>query len=157
MKSFFINILIFLFFCSKIHAQAYTTTLGVRALGDFGFTIQQKVYKTITIEGILESDTKDYTALSILGEFHQPILIKRLNFYTGIGAHKGWETLAEDPWGISAIAGIEVTLRHLSFSWDYKPSFHLAGGSQQFINNTAISMRFIVIKQKRPRLFKKRR
>lgn len=153
------TILMLLLFAFSLnsYSQAYTTAVGVRALGDFGISIQQKVYKKFTIECILETNTEQYTALSLLGEFHHPILIRRLNFYTGIGPHIAWEPLYDNAFGISAVAGIEVSLKHLNLSWDFKPSIHLIGGNQTFVTNTAISFRYIVIKQKRRKNRKKRK
>ncbi len=143
--SFFIN--------QEAVAQAYTTAGGIRLGTEWGLTLQQRIAKRVTIEGILQKGiTKDEFVVTALAERHYPLISKRLNFYTGAGLHKGWKTndelSYENPFGITGIAGLEFTIGRLNLSYDFKPSLNISGGESPFYLHTGISLRYVLVKQK---------
>jgi hypothetical protein len=104
---------------------------------------------------------KDQFTATVLVEQHLPILFKRFNLYTGMGLHKGWYTgtpvegaiAYENPFGVSLIAGAEISLGKFNISYDYKPAVNIIGGEKAFESETSISLRYII--QKRPTKFSK--
>ncbi len=137
---------------SVIFAQTYFTAMGLRMGSDFGITLQQKVLKRLTAQGILStSAARSETTATVLVQSHQPLISKRFNFYIGAGLHKKWEEKVEfesqNLHGLSAIAGAEMTLGRLNLSWDYKPMYHLNAESNPFEGETAISLRYVFVKK----------
>lgn len=135
----------------SISAQSYGTALGVRVSDGFGFTLQQQVTVHTTAEVILQSgfQQKDVT-LTVLGELHNSLLTRGFNFYVGGGVYHRWLEKNENlivmptnPWGISPIMGLELTMGKLNFSADFKPNIRLAGsGGDAFEWRTGISIRY---------------
>ena len=82
-------ILISLFILSTINplfGQSYTTAGGIRLGTEVGLTLQQRVAKRLTVEGILQqsvgnSAERDEFVITALLEKHNPIISKRLNVY----------------------------------------------------------------------------
>ena len=143
-----------LLLCSQVWGQKYVTAAGVRLGSDWGITLQQRVLKKTTVEGILQSSFKnDNTTVSVLLEQHQPLIGKRLNFYLGGGLHKTWipqenfEEPVVDPFGLALVAGAEFTLGRLNFSFDYKPLINLTGDAKAFDSQGGLSMRYVFIKK----------
>jgi hypothetical protein len=87
-------------------------------------------------------------------QHHFPVGIQRLNFYTGVGGHKGWyvnqdyEQLFENPYGLSLISGVEFTLAGLILSWDIKPSVNLNDANRRAYFHSGLSARPVL--KKRP-------
>ena len=137
-----------------LSAQSYTTTAGMRLGTDWGLSVKQRVAKRATLEGILQSSLqREEFILTVLAEQHYPLISRRLNVYAGAGLHKGWNTSAteaefQDPFGLSLITGIEFTLGRLNLSYDFKPAINLHGGENGFYSQTAISMRYVLVKGK---------
>ena len=109
-----------------LQAQKYTTAVGGRLGSGIGLTVQQKLWKKTTFEGILNQKFKqDEIVFTALIERHQGLLGKRLNFYLGAGPHFGWngdfEKTEKGMAGLTGIAGLEFTLGRLNLSWDFKP------------------------------------
>lgn len=129
-------------------AQAYRTALGVRAGTELGLTLQQRVIEKATIEGIVTTNRYRWQAQGLF-EYHRPVLGKRVNVYLGAGPHFGNEKGYGDYWGITPVAGVEITLLKFVISYDYKPSFNLGGGSTYLFHDSGISVRMVLIKQKR--------
>ncbi|MGB1217166.1 MAG: hypothetical protein ACPG5P_04780, partial [Saprospiraceae bacterium] len=96
-----------------------------------------------------------------LVEQHFPILFKRFNVYTGAGIHKGWKTgnsndsteTYENPFGVTLIAGGELTFGKFNVSYDYKPRLNVSGGAKAFESESSISLRYVLVK--RPTKFDK--
>lgn len=138
-------------------AQKYNTVAGVRIGARFGLTVQQRVLKNTTIEGIFQTNIggQDDIMLTFLWEQHQKLIGKNLNFYYGGGFHKGWmvnraaELELKDPSGISLIAGVEITLDRLNISLDYKPVLNVISGERFFESHSALSVRYVLIKSKK--------
>lgn len=145
-----------------IQAQGYNIAGGIRMGTDWGITGKYRFDKRLTAEGIIQSSAsknKDEVIITALVEKHNPLISKRFNFYTGIGLHKGWnntvngEIVYKDPFGVTAIAGIEFNIGRTNVSWDFKPAFNLIGGERKMYTQSGISLRYVF--EKRP-LFKKR-
>ena len=137
-----------------VNAQSYRTAAGMRLGTDWGITIQQKIYKDITLEGIFQSSLKrDELGVTLLVEKHNRLISRRFNFYVGGGVHKSWVT-DEDleygaPAGVTIILGAELTIARLNLSWDFKPAVNIWGGEQTFYSQTGISLRYVFIKKKK--------
>lgn len=148
----------FLFFASTLTAQGYFTAAGVRVGDGFGVTVQQRVAKKITVEGIIKNTpSRDEFSVTVLGQRHVALLTRRLNFYTGIGLHKGFLNNQANqepgnefkaPFGITGIGGLELTLGKFNLSYDFKPALNLSGGTQTFYPETALSLRYVIVGNK---------
>ena len=149
------------FLCSQvILAQSYRTAAGLR-LGSgrgIGLSVQQKVAKYSTIEGIFSPSFNNRGAsLDLLYEQHHKILIKRFNIYMGAGLHKDWrpsgdEKSSQADAGFVGIIGGEITFRKINVSWDYKPALNLLGGDTHLSGQSAITLRVILVKQKKKKI-----
>lgn len=141
-----------------VQAQGYNIAGGIRMGTDWGITGKYRFDKKLTVEAIIQSSaskSKDETMITALVEQHNPLIGKRFNFYTGAGLHKGWnntvingESTYKDPFGVSAIAGIEFNLGKMNVSWDFKPAFNLIGGDRKMYTQSGISLRYVF--EKRP-------
>lgn len=100
--------LVLLFFSSELSAQSYVTAAGLRAGTELGLTIQQRVHKTGTIEGIATTNRYRWQ-VQTLYEYHRRFLGKRFNYYIGIGPHFGDEKGYGNYWGITPVT-IRVNL-----------------------------------------------
>ena len=140
-----------------LSAQSYNTTLGLRMGTDWGLTVQQRILKRITIEGIIQSSARrDEAVISLLLEKHMPVLTRRFNIYYGAGLHKGWieqplraEDAIPNPFGLSLIAGGEMTLLRLNLSYDIKPVINFTGGTSSMYFQSGISIRYVLNKKKK--------
>ena len=75
----------------SLTAQSYTTSAGMRLGTEWGLTVQQRIAKKTTLEGILQSSLqREEFTLTVLAEQHYPLISRRLNVYAGAGLHKGW-------------------------------------------------------------------
>ncbi len=130
------------------HSQSYRTALGLRAGTELGLTVQQRLFNQATIEGILTTNRYRWQ-IQGLAEYHRPFIGKRFNLYLGAGPHWGNELGYGNYWGITPVAGIELTLFKLAISYDYKPSINLDGGSSYVFHDSGLSVRMVLIRQKR--------
>jgi hypothetical protein len=144
---------------SSLNAQSYMTAVGLRMGTEWGLTVQQRVAKRLTVEGILQSSlTREEATVTGLLESHLPLITRHLNIYSGLGVHKGWATVDdlertyEDPFGITLVGGAELSLGRFNVSYDFKPAINLVGGEKRFYTQSAISLRYVLIKDK---VFKK--
>ena len=139
-------------FGTALSAQTYFTAGGLRFGTTWGLTLQQRLAKRVTGEFILNNalDGSEFLVTG-LGEWHHPILTKRLNIYTGGGLHVGSreiEGLEERrrTFGITAIGGAELTLARLVVSYDIKPALHLTGQPNPISLQTGVSVRYVFVK-----------
>ena len=141
----------------SILAQGYNIAGGIRMGTDWGITGKYRFDNKATAELIIQSaasNSRDEVIITALAEKHNPLISKRFNFYTGAGLHKGWnntvnsETEFQNPFGITAIAGIEFNLGRMNVSWDFKPAFNLVGGERKMYTQSGISLRYVF--EKRP-------
>ncbi|MEZ4776618.1 MAG: hypothetical protein R3D00_25810 [Bacteroidia bacterium] len=135
-----------------LFAQTYMTTAGIRLGNSYGLTVNQRVMKKVTIEGILQNDFKSKqnnfnstTYLHVLARRHNSILSRRANVYYGAGPHFGFQNGTGGIAGVDAILGAEMTVAGLNISADFKP--HLTSGEGNgFGLNTAVSVRYVFVK-----------
>ena len=142
----------------SLSAQAYGTAAGARVGDGWGITLQQQVAVHTTVEGILQRSFKSQdVTLSVMGEQHKSLLSRGFNLYYGGGLYKTWLTQRtnvivqpSDPWGITPIAGLEITLGKFNISGDFKPLLRLSGGEENssgFSWQSAISIRYVFAKR----------
>lgn len=148
---------------SGAQAQSYGTTLGVR-LGNsqnyrsVGLTINQRIVKHVTLEGIIQSDFRYNTTGHFMIRRHQSLLSKRLNAYVGTGLSLGIEeseyiddmnrviyTVDNRTVGVDLVAGLEFTLLKASISLDYKPNINLVGREPWYAGQVGISARTVLV------------
>ncbi len=166
-KYLFLLTLILSFFYSNVQAQRYGTSAGLR-LGSndvsrtVGISVQQRILKHVTIEGIVQSDFNTNSTFHALLEKHHSIISKRFNYYYGAGISFGMEesfvknadtkeivrTYGNATTGIDLIGGIEMTIANATISLDYKPNFNMAGREEFFRGQVGISARMVIVKSK---------
>jgi hypothetical protein len=150
--SFFILALFTFLTPLSMSAQGYGTAAGVRIGDGIGLTFQQQVALNTSIEAILQRQfvSSDAT-LSLLYEKHQNVLTKGLNIYAGGGAYYTW--IANDAnaivqpqnaFGLSPIAGAELTIGSFNVSADFKPNIKLSGSGTIFQMQSALSVRYVL-------------
>lgn len=130
--------------------------MGIRMGTDWGLTVQQRILKRLTLEGIIQSSTRrDEVLITGILEKHFPILTKRFNVYYGAGLHKGWieqplreEDAIPNPFGITLIAGGEFTLFRVNVSYDFKPIINIQG-TDKFLIQSGVSLRYVLNKKKK--------
>ena len=145
-----------LFLTIGAFAQSYDIAGGLRLGTEFGVTGKYRFAKRTCAEVIIQNGiSQDETAITFLVEQHFPVLTRRLNMYFGGGLHKGWsdDDKIDDPYGITAIAGIDFTINRLNVSWDFKPAINIGGGSSNLYSQSAVSVRYVF--KKRPTKVKK--
>jgi len=159
-----------------ILAQGYITAIGLRYSGsntksNIGITLQQRVAPKITIEAITEWRQKE-PILTLLGQYHQPLLLKGFNVYAGIGAHTNLsnlelsDNLNNFKYGMNGVLGAEMRLPFfpLVISADIMPELNKIKDPPDLKEwdvkaSTNISVRYVVYsdKMKRKRLRKKKK
>ena len=151
MKKLIISILLInLFFAC--FSQSYFTAGGARFGTDWGISVQQKLFKHVTAEGIFQSSLfREEMLFTGILEHHFPVISKRFNIYTGAGFHQGFITSQDPaydpPRGLTIIAGAEITLARFVISYDFKPAVNFTGGEYPWYSQTALSLRYVIIKQ----------
>ncbi|SNC77306.1 hypothetical protein SAMN06265337_3889 [Hymenobacter gelipurpurascens] len=131
-------------------AQKYRTAAGIRlGAGNYGLTVQQKIFDKTTLEGLGLVSSREVTA-TLLAERHFGILGPSLNYYFGAGGHVGRNKDTGAFGGIDALAGIEykVALTPFVLSLDFKPSVEFNSDDWARFP-TAFSVRYILIKEKK--------
>jgi hypothetical protein len=138
-------------------AQSYDLAFGMRLGTDIGASAQFRlplIDENFTLEPILFSSLqREEVTVALLGEQHFPLIIRNVNVYAGAGVHKGFNTSGddkadyEDPFGVSAVFGGEVTLGRFNVSYDFKPAINLTGGEKTVYTQTGISLRYVVSKR----------
>ncbi len=136
----------------SMSAQGYGTAAGVRIGNGIGITLQQQIALNTTIEGILQREfTSSDATLSLLYEKHQNVLTRGLNIYAGGGVYYTW--IANDAnaivqpknaFGISPIAGAELTIGSFNVAADFKPNIKLTGSGTVFQMQSALSVRYVL-------------
>ena len=135
-------------------AQKYRTAAGVRSDGsNYGLSIQQVFLPKATLEGLAMFGPRE-RSYTVLAERHFGILGPSLNYYFGAGAHYGTNRDTNDFWGFDGMVGAEykIAFTHLVVSFDFKPTIeHGLDDWNRF--PTALSLRYIIVKQKRTGIF----
>ncbi len=136
-------------------SQSYNTTFGLRMGTDWGISFKQRLLKRVTFEAIAQTSTqREEFILTGLVEKHMPILTRRFNIYWGGGLHKGWieQPLREEdaiphPFGVTLIAGGELTFARINLSYDFKPAFNISGGERQIYTQAGVTVRYVLNKR----------
>ncbi|TGE05400.1 hypothetical protein [Hymenobacter fodinae] len=130
-------------------AQKYRTAAGIRVGGgQYGLTVQQKIFEKTTLEGLGLVSSREVSA-TLLAERHFGILGPSLNYYFGAGGHVGNHKDDGAFGGIDALAGVEykIALSPIVLSVDFKPTVEF--GSDDWARfPTAFSVRYILVKEK---------
>ena len=151
--------LFLLVFCSVLsgYAQRYNTAVGARIdRSMLGITVKQRVFKTVTVEGILAGNSDAMVGTALL-EKHYPIMGRGLNAYMGGGLHLGEAEQGGTLFGPDMILGVEFKLPFmpLTVAGDLKPSYHIRTVSREESNisrinfSTALSVRYVIGKETR--------
>ena len=157
----YLLLLIAVLFTTQASAQAYNTTIGVRIGEDYGATVQQRITKKMTLEGIYYGgfnrniDNPNVNA-NLLLKRHFPVLSRRTNIYAGIGIGSQWilndfddYSLINQQFTIPAIFGLEFSLGRLSISGDVMPHYLFESSEEKSFKNIAgLSVRYILVKKK---------
>ena len=136
-------------------AQKYRTAAGVRSDGgSYGLTIQQLVLPKTTVEGLAMFAPRERSA-TLLVQRHFGILGPSLNYYFGAGAHFGRHRDDGPFWGLDGLVGAEYKIAFLPFvlALDFKPTIEY-GSADWNRFPTAVSVRYIFIKQKKTGIFR---
>ena len=139
-------------------AQSYDLAAGVRLGSDVGVSVKMRaplIDENFTGEFIVQSSLERAEGqVALIGAQHLPLITRRLNLYTGIGAHVGWLENDPDravdykaPVGVSFIGGAEVNFKRFSISLDYRPVLNLSGGEKTFYSTSAFTLRYIAVKR----------
>ena len=153
MKKHFSLLLFMAVLCQSATAQSYGTAAGLRIGDGIGITLQQQIAVNTTVEGILQSAfrSKDVT-FSALIEQHKSILSKGFNFYIGGGPYYTWKyndpqaaVLLRNNFGLSPIAGLELTVRKMNISFDFKPLIKVSGDGPLFVSQSSLSLRYVFV------------
>jgi hypothetical protein len=154
MTRFFLILTTILLINSCIVAQHYKTAGGLRLGNEIGLTFQQVIGEKVTLEAIYSTRQSVSTHnFALLGERHFNLVSRRINFYGGAGGHFGLLKEAKPGYqhtaGVSAIGGMELTIKRLNFSFDYKPAINLVKGDNQsrFAGQFAVSARYIFVER----------
>jgi hypothetical protein len=167
-KSTFTFILLAMVFASLpdlVNGQSYGTSGGLRLANTnqgrmLGLTVQQRLKKGLTIEGILQSDFNVNTTVHAIMQRHRSVISKRLNFYYGAGISMGIEeseeripermqivkTYGNETLGVDLIGGVELTVLGINLSLDYKPNINITGKTPWYSGQVGISARSVLVK-----------
>ncbi|MEO7174487.1 MAG: hypothetical protein ABIV51_01630 [Saprospiraceae bacterium] len=149
----FLLLLSFSFFLSSsISAQAYNSAIGLRIDNGLGISVKQRITNRGALEGIMQSSWRnDEVRLTLVWEEHRKILLRNLSLYFGGGLHKGFydrqEIIVKNPFGVTAIAGLELTIGRFNVSYDFKPALNITGGFNVIEAQTGLSVRYVLDKR----------
>ena len=135
-------------------AQKYRTAAGLRSDGSsYGLSVQQVFLPKATLEGLAMFAPRE-RSFTVLAERHFGILGPSLNYYLGAGAHYGSHRDSGDFWGFDGLVGAEYKIAFTRFvvSFDFKPTIEY-GADDWNRFPTALSLRYIIVKQKDSGLF----
>ena len=129
---------------SSLSAQSYFTAAGARVGDGMGITVNQRILRTWSVEGILQSNPNDVVSTTWLVKKHVGIFSRGFNVYFGGGAHNTWG--GETPnRGIDGVFGMEMSISRVNVSLDYKPAINLQG-APVYQGQGALSVRYILFK-----------
>jgi hypothetical protein len=153
-----------------LSAQSYRTAAGIRVDQGFNLSLQQYIANGWTAEGIVHTSlNSNDIGFTLLAEKHHKLLFRNVNLYWGAGghyylqneAHQDAESVepVKNVYGVSALAGAELSLGRFNVSVDWKPELHVGGG-QEFPfewNSAAVSVRYVIAKREKAKLFGKKK
>lgn len=124
-------------------AQGYITAAGLRLGPSVGLTVNQRITRNFSVEGIVHKQFLGDAYLTALAKRHLAIAGRGTNLYFGGGLHTTLDRKDDNGIGLDAIAGLEVKVGKINLSADYKPMFNFASGD--FENHFGLSARLILI------------
>ncbi len=146
----------------EVTAQSYNTVGGLRIGSRWGLTFKQRIGDKLTLEVIAtQKYSRQGGAVDLCIEKHNPLLFKRFNLYYGGGFQVGWKNQAHSggdnlAYGLGLVGGAELTIARLNISWDLLPTINLYNNERPVVFNSAVSIRYVIVKRKRKwRLFKR--
>ena len=158
MKKVFLIIFLAVSF-QMAHAQAYRTSIGLRAGIAPGLTVKHFTKSNTAIEGILTTRGRGMN-ITGLYEWHSPLgEVENFYWYIGVGGHIGfWDddsylnrnhddfTDGYTTIGLDGILGMEYTFNEipLNLSLDWKPTFNIFKYSGFWGDELAISVRYVI-------------
>ena len=154
---FLFPLLLVFWLAAPSYAQRYNTAVGARIdRSMLGITVKQRVFKTVTVEGILAGNS-DALLGTVLLEKHYPIIGRGLNAYMGGGLHLGEAERGGTLLGPDLLLGVEFKLPFmpLTVAGDLKPSYHVRTVPREESNisrinfSTALSVRYVIGKETR--------
>ena len=137
---------------SGLHSQKYRSTIGIRLGEDIGISAQLRLFKHTTVEAILGPDHESHDlSLYLLGKRHFPIIGRGLNFYLGAGPFRqvAQNSESENRNGLALQAGVELRISRMVLGWDFLPAYHFQDVDQPLRYQTAVSLKYILIREKR--------
>lgn len=153
MKKIIVLFVILLSF--KSFSQDYKTGIGLRGGFSSGITIKHFISGNAALEGILATRWRGFHIVGLY-EVHNSLPTPGLNWYFGGGAHMGvWQGYNGHPWfkdsrsysvfGVDGILGMEYNFSQipLNLSLDWKPAFNLIGWQGLWMDDFALSVRYI--------------
>tara|TARA_Y100001954_G_scaffold34936_1_gene33542 strand:- start:531 stop:998 length:468 start_codon:yes stop_codon:yes gene_type:complete len=148
-------ICLFVFGLSNLFSQNYMTGIGVRGGLANGFSIKHFIEENKAIEGIFISRWDGFQ-ITGLYEYSRVFYEDNISYFYGLGGSIGFFDGTNVPWsasthqytliGIDGIAGIEYCFDNIPFSisFDYKPTFTFIGYQRVFLDNGALTLRYIM-------------
>lgn len=156
-----------LLFCLSLQlsAQSYFTAVGIRLGNSIGLTVNQRLQKKWSAEGILQNDLNGTISISALARKHTAIIARGLNLYAGVGPQLRLTEIEQTSLnpssqgidqdedlssydfgvGLELIFGGEITLGRINVSLDAKPVI-IPGESDFFQPQGAFSARYVLFK-----------
>jgi hypothetical protein len=152
MKIYFLALLLFFLgekFFPVAQAQVYIRSAGVRMDENaIGLTMVQRIFKPVTLEGILEFRSRDFSAV-LVPRVHSKILGRRLNAFIGVGPQAGWVKVSDNEvqsyWALSGMVGLEYkfNLLPIHISYDFRPIVFIEGHPDLFGFQSGFSIRLV--------------
>jgi hypothetical protein len=130
-------------------AQVYQRTAGIRLdESSVGLSMVQRIFKPVTIEGIIEFRQREFAA-ALIPRVHSKIVGRRLNSFIGVGPQAGLvkvESSKLNPyWGVGFMIGLEYkfNLLPIHISYDFRPILLLDGHPDLFAFQSGFAIRLV--------------
>lgn len=147
-------IILLSFFSLHAHCQDYDTGLGIRTGVAWGLTVKHFVQTDGAVEGIISRRFNGLLATGLY-EKHIPVFdTEGFYFFYGGGVHLGmwkkdikdWFSSTDFQAGLDGIIGLEYSFGDvpLSLGMDWKPGFNLVSDPGMYIDNIAVSIRYLI-------------
>jgi hypothetical protein len=155
MKKIFLTVTITFCLLVFTNAQDYKTGIGLRAGPYIGFTVKQFLNEKSAIEALVSTRWKGIEFTGLYEIHFSAFKVDRLNWFLGGGGHIGFYNGDNTDWGtaetsyinagIDGIIGLEYSFSEfpVSLSIDWKPALNLTGDTGFWVDNAALSIRYI--------------
>jgi len=150
--------LLILLFSHEMRAQAYRTTGGIRLGNYLGLTVNQRVLDKTSLEGIVSSNLDQDGRAHLLVRQHSSVIFRRVNLYAGVGPNISWYEQEDKRWGVTGVAGFELTFFRFNVSFDYMPVYQQGvENTTQLRHTSALSIRYVIAKSSNQKIRKRKR